>query len=117
MDKDDSQRTTLVPKLADVEDGMRDFIRRDLASNRRPRPAGDQSAPNGINSVVQGISNAAIAEVERVMGELNQVRDMLRSEGDRVQREIAHYHALNEAAMTSMKIIGDSLAQWRPTGR
>jgi hypothetical protein len=117
MDKDDSQRATLVPKLSDVENGMRDFIRRDIASNRRPRPAADQSTPDGINSAVQGISNAAIAEVERVMNELTQVRDMLRNEGERVQREISHYHALNEAAMTSMKIIGDSLAQWRPTGR
>jgi len=39
---------------------------------------------------------------------------MLRSEGDRVQREIAGYASLSQAAMTSMKIIADSLGQWNP---
>ena len=38
---------------------------------------------------------------------------MLRSEGERVQREIAGYASLSQAAMTSMKIIADSLAQWK----
>ena len=112
---DDQQRATLVPKLSDLEDGMREFVRRDLAPNRRPRT--DQIAPDMIISAVQAISSGAIVEVERVLKELTQVRELLRSEGERVQREIVQYHALNEAARTSMKIIGDSLAQWRPTGR
>jgi hypothetical protein len=116
MDKDDQQRTTLVPKLADLESGMREFVRRDLAPGRRPRPA-DPNAPDAIHSALQGISTGAIAEVERVLTELTQVRELLRSESERVQREIGQYQALNEAARTSMKIIGDSLAQWRPTGR
>ena len=38
---------------------------------------------------------------------------MLRSEGERVQREIAGYASLSQAAMTSMKIIADSMAQWK----
>jgi hypothetical protein len=117
MDKDDQQRATLVPKLADLESGMREFVRRDLAPGRRPRTAADQIAPDVIHSALQSISNGAIAEVERVLTELTQVRDLLRSESERVQREIGQYTALNDAARTSMKIIGDSLAQWRPPGR
>jgi hypothetical protein len=38
---------------------------------------------------------------------------MLRNEGERVQREISGYASLSQAAMTSMKIIGDSMAQWK----
>ena len=34
---------------------------------------------------------------------------MLRSEGERVQREVAGYASLSQAAMTSMKIIADSV--------
>ena len=49
-----------------------------------------------------------------MIGELTRVRDMLRSEGERVQREISGYASLSQNAMTSMKIIADSLAQWRP---
>jgi hypothetical protein len=60
------------------------------------------------------VSGASVAEVERVISELTNVRDMLRSEGERVQREISGYASLSQAAMTSMKIIADSLAQWKP---
>ena len=31
-----------------------------------------------------------------------------------MQREISGYASLSQAAMTSMKIIGDSLVQWKP---
>ena len=42
---------------------------------------------------------------------------MLRNEGERVQREISGYASLSQAAMTSMKIIADSLAQWQPNAQ
>jgi hypothetical protein len=39
--------------------------------------------------------------------------DMLRREGERVSRELAGYASLNHASMTAMKVIGDSLKQWK----
>jgi hypothetical protein len=56
-------------------------------------------------------------EIDRVILELQGVRDMLRSEGDRVTREIAGYASLSHAAMTAMKVIGDSLTQWKSAPR
>ena len=41
------------------------------------------------------------------------INDMLRNEGERVSREIAGYASLSYAAMTAMKVIGDSLTQWK----
>ena len=52
-------------------------------------------------------------EIDRVILELQGVRDMLRSEGERVSREIAGYASLSHASMTAMKVIGDSLKQWK----
>ncbi len=63
--------------------------------------------------MVQRLSTGSIGEVERVIGELTRVRDMLRSEGERVQREISSYQALSEVAITSMKIVAESLGQWQ----
>ena len=37
----------------------------------------------------------------------------VRSEGERVGREIAGYASLSHAAMTAMKVIGDSLINWK----
>ena len=47
------------------------------------------------------------------MAELATLRDMLHNEGDRVRREVSGYASMSQAAMTSMKIIGDSLEQWK----
>ena len=96
-----------------VEGEIREFVRRDISIFRRQRPENGEPADN-INVLIQRVAGQSVAEIERVIGELTQVRDMLRNEGDRVQREIAGYAALSQAAMTSMKIIGDSLTQWRP---
>jgi hypothetical protein len=41
------------------------------------------------------------------------VRDMLRSEGERVSREVADYANLCQASMTAMKVITDSLKRWK----
>jgi hypothetical protein len=54
-------------------------------------------------------------EIDRVILELQGVRDMLRSDGERVSREIAGYASLSHAAMTAMKVIADSLTQWKST--
>jgi hypothetical protein len=95
-----------------VEGEIRAFVRRDVSAFRRPRQESGEQADN-INSVIERVSGASVAEIDRVIAELTRVRDMLRSEGERVQREVAGYASLSQAAMTSMKIIADSVVQWK----
>jgi hypothetical protein len=102
-------------KVSEVEGDIREFVRRDVSVFRRPRQENSDPA-NEISALIQRVSAASVAEIERVMAELTMVRDMLRNEGERVQREIAGYANLSQAAMTSMKIIAESLSQWKPHG-
>jgi hypothetical protein len=99
--------------INDVESSIRAFVRRDVWAARRDHPEGSETASDDAKSMVQRLSTGSIDEVERVIGELTRVRDMLRSEGERVQREINGYQALSEVAITSMKIIAESLGQWQ----
>ena len=121
----DSLRTGKTPeKLSDVDQAaanafegeIREFVRRDVAFLRRQRsdaePAADPVADN-LNALIRRVSGASMDEIDRVILELQSVRDMLRSEGERVSREIAGYASLSHAAMTAMKVIGDSLTQWK----
>jgi hypothetical protein len=112
-DSDQTADTSAV--VNEVEGEIREFVRRDLSVFRRPRQERGEAADN-INSLIQRVSGASVIEIERVIAELTSVRDMLRNEGERVQREISGYASLSQAAMTSMKIIADSLAQWNPRG-
>lgn len=100
-----------------VEGEIRAFVRRDVSVFRRGRAESSDAAVDSINSIIERVSGASVVEVERVIAELTMVRDMLRSEGERVQREIAGYASLSQAALTSMKIIAESLAQWKSQPR
>jgi hypothetical protein len=97
-----------------VEGEIRAFVRRDVSAFRRQQAeSGGDTAVDNVGSVIERVARASIVEIDRVMTELANVRDMLRGEGERVQREISGYASLSQTAMTSMKIIGDSLVQWK----
>jgi hypothetical protein len=109
-------------KLSDVdqvaaaaEGEIREFVRRDFAVLRRHRPAEPAAGPvaDNLNALIRRVSGASMDEIDRVILELQGVRDMLRNEGERVGREIASYASLSHAAMTAMQVIGDSLTQWK----
>jgi len=103
-----------VQQATEVEGEIREFVRRDVSVFRRQRQdnsSGDAAVEN-ISSLIQRVSASSVAEIDRVVNELNTVREMLRTEGERVQREITNYASLSQAAMSSMKVMTDSLAQW-----
>src|SRR5665811_2124454 len=70
--------------------------------------AGVPAAENG-NALIRRVAGASIEEIDRVIVELESVRDMLRNEGVRVSREVAGYASLSHAATTAMKVIADSI--------
>ena len=96
-----------------VEGEIRAFVRRDVSTFRRPRLESGDAGVDNISSVIERVSGASVAEIDRVIAELSRVRELLRTEGERVQREIAGYATLSQAAMTSMRIIADSVTKWK----
>jgi hypothetical protein len=97
------------------EGDIREFVRRDFAPLRRPHPDSGEFAINNINSLVQRVAGASLQEIETLILELQNLRNLLESEGERVQRELAGYAQLNQAAMTSTQMITETLAQWKTT--
>jgi hypothetical protein len=109
----DQSTAAATAAVEQVEGEIRAFVRRDVSLFRRRTQESGEAAVDSVNSVIERVAGASVTEIERVMAELTVVRDMLRNEGERVQREISGYASLSQAAMTSMKIIGDSLVQWK----
>lgn len=111
---------------SEVEAGIRDFVRNDIAYLRRPTPSMvggtdmpvDQTAEatvNSVNSLIQRVAGTSLAEIENLVSELEALRDLLHAEGQRVQREISGYAQLSQAAMKSTRMIADNVAQWKHT--
>ncbi|MGY4476976.1 hypothetical protein [Bradyrhizobium sp. USDA 3364] len=116
-----SEVDTNLAAVSEVEAGIRDFVRNDIAYLRRPvaspetAPAdtnGDATVSN-VNSLIQRVAGTSLAEIEKLIGELESLRDLLHAEGQRVQREISGYAQLSQAAMKSTRMIADNVSQWK----
>ena len=104
---------------AAFEGEIREFVRRDAALPRRQRDERDTAADvpaENLNTLIQRVAAASMEEIDRVILELERVRDMLRSEGERVSRDISGYASLSYASMSAMRVIGDNLKQWKDRG-
>jgi hypothetical protein len=111
--------------VSEVEAGIRDFVRNDVAYLRRPAPgmvpaepvldASAEATVNNVNSLIQRVAGTSLAEIENLVSELESLRDLLHAEGQRVQREISGYAQLSQAAMKSTRMIADNVAQWKRT--
>ena len=108
--------------VSEVEAGIRDFVRNDIAYLRRPAVSSPETAPlepnteatvNNVNSLIQRVAGTSLAEIEKLISELESLRDLLHAEGERVQREISGYAQLSQAAMKSTRMISDNVTQWK----
>ncbi len=60
---------------------------------------------------------ASIADIEKLIEELQTARDYLKAEGERVRRLTNRYAHLTQTASASVKIIAESLGKWRSPER
>ena len=52
-------------------------------------------------------------EIDNLIAELQSVRNFLMAEGERVQRELSRYAQSTQAALSSVKIITESMGEWK----
>ena len=75
--------------VSEVEAGIRDFVRNDIAYLRRPQVISPETAPqaqagdsseatvNSVNSLIQRVAGTSMAEIENLIAELESLRDLL----------------------------------------
>lgn len=73
------------------------------------------SASENLNVLIRRVSGASMEEIDRLLFELQGLRDTLCTKGERVSREIAEFAHLSHAAMAATKMIADTLNQWKET--
>ena len=107
--------TTYIDKPAEgqVEGEIREFVRRDIATFRRQPESDGEVVANNIGTLLQRVAGTSVKEVDKLIVELQTLRDMLQTESSRVQREIVEFATLSQAAMQSTKIIAESITHWK----
>jgi len=107
------RETTEVDKIREVEGEIREFVRRDIAGRRRNPGTDDRDlVADNITSLLQRVAGTSVQEVDRLIAELQCLRETVSSEGARVQREVIQYATLSQAAMQSTKVLAETMTRW-----
>ena len=80
------------------------------------KPATPPETDTQIAPIIQKLGATSISDIDNLVSELQEAKDYLQSEGERIRAETARYVALTGAASASVKIIFDVLRAWRTTG-
>jgi len=67
----------------------------------------------GLCDDILAAAATSIADIDKLIEELQIARDYLKAEGDRVHRLTTRYAHLTHTASASVKVIADSLGKWR----
>jgi len=87
-------------------------IREVIRSARKPQGEGDGEIGAGsVNALLQRVAGSTFKEIDRLIDELQGLRDLLQSEGQRVQCELVKYAQLSQAAMKSTRVIAEGMTQ------
>jgi len=98
--------------VAEFEGQLQDVVRKNVTFWRK-RPDAVQAGAESVNSLIQRVAGASFDEIDQVIARLEEMRETLRSEGERLQRELAGFADLSHSAMASMKVISESLEHWQ----
>jgi hypothetical protein len=96
----------------DRDDGVENAVK--LLAKQRPEALAESAlATENLNVMIRHTTIDSMEEIDRVIRELESIRDLLRNEGGRIGREVGGYASVNHVAATAMKVISESLKQWK----
>ena len=91
-----------------------------VALTRIPRPTTDGTSGReravrnpALDMSPERLASSSVDKLDGLIAELQQIREVLRSEGERVQREVGNYAQLAQAALAATRTISESVALGR----
>ena len=66
-----------------------------------------------LSELLGRVSNNSTGQIDNLVGDFKQLREKLRTDGERIQREIEEYNTLSEMVMQMTKTISESVEKVR----
>jgi hypothetical protein len=92
----------------DLEENVRTLATAGAAFRQGDSPNSDATT-NSLSALLRRVSGNSTREIDTLIGDLRDLREKLRSDGDRIHRDIVEYAALSQQVMQLSKIISESV--------
>jgi len=102
--------TRALQTLAAIESETRELILAEAPSQRLAETDAE------VVLLIEKIGATSIGEIEKLIGGMQEAKNFLQSEKERIQRETARYAKLAQTASASIEIIFDTVRGWRKAG-
>jgi hypothetical protein len=96
------------PVEGEFEGNIRELVRRDSTAIRQPQ-SDSELAANNLSGLLRRVSGQSAREIDNLIGELQTLRERLRADASRVERDIVEYAALSQSVIQLTKIIADGV--------
>lgn len=108
-----SEKAAEFPDTAEFEGEIRELIRnRDVTFLRAPAKNGGDL--NNLNSLIQRAAGDSSGEIDNLIMQLQDMRDYLHDEAERLRGEIIRYVQVSQAVREQAEMLSDHLGKWRP---
>jgi chemotaxis protein histidine kinase CheA len=84
-----------------------------LPTARAAERENDQMPTENLSELLGRVSNNSTGQIDNLVGDFQQLREKLRTDGERIQREVEEYNTLSEMVMQMTKTISESVEKVR----
>ncbi len=95
---------------ADLEGKIHELVRRDSNAIRQA-DSESEAATRSLADLLRRVSANSTGEIDALISELRLLREKLLADGQRLERDVVDYAALNQSVIETTKIITDSMLQ------
>jgi hypothetical protein len=99
------------PSEPEFEANIRTLVWDSASARKAVRDEDVEMSPEDLTTSVREISRVSIEEVDRLISELQTLRRTLKTNGERIERDIAEYATLSSQASQVTKIVLDGVKQ------
>ena len=99
------------PPEPELEGNIRTVVWDSAAARKAVQDEDDQMSAGDLAATLRETSRVSIAEVDRLIGELQTLRRKLQTDGDRIERDIMQHAALSEQATKLTQIVFEGVKQ------
>jgi len=99
------------PSEPELEGNIRTAVWASAAARKAVEGEDDQTSAGDLAASLHRLSKESIDEIDRLIVELQTLRRKLKTDGDRIERDIMQHAALSEQATKLTKIVFEGVKQ------